>query len=175
MWKILSTSNMGLRSYGPDKTWSMNTVRRTGRQTDRQGDSYITPLTFFAVGIINGRYGDLIKQYEVSLSQMLNDILWPDHMQWQHPTDQTLFRRPFTEFWVDSIEHLQRVWHADRGRLLLRAPGPVPLWDLHVFKCRDQSLLNLSCLRTFEFRTPLGTSLLLLPNLYVSNKMSCQI
>ena len=27
-----------------------------------------------------GRSGDLIKQYEVSLSQMLNDILWPDHI-----------------------------------------------------------------------------------------------
>ena len=60
-----------------------------------------------------------------------------------------------------SIEHLQQVWHANRGRLLLRTPGPVPLWDLHVFQCRDQSLLNLSCVRTFEFRTPLGTSLLL--------------
>ena len=57
--------------------------------------------------------------------------------------------------------HVQRVWHADRGRLLLRTPGPVPLWDLHVFLCRDQSLLNLSCLRTFEFRISLGTSLLL--------------
>ena len=34
-------------------------------------------------------------------------------------------------------------------------------WDLHVFLCRDQSLLDLSCLRTFEFRAPLGTSLLL--------------
>ena len=56
---------------------------------------------------------------------------------------------------------MQRVRHANRGRLLLRTPGPVPLWDLHVFLCRDQSLLNLSCLRTFEFRTPLGTSLLL--------------
>ena len=32
-----------------------------------------------------------------------------------------------------SIEHLQRVWHADRGRLLLRTPGPVPLWDLQMF------------------------------------------
>ena len=30
-----------------------------------------------------GRYGNLIKQYEVSLSQMLNDMLWPDHIQWQ--------------------------------------------------------------------------------------------
>ena len=74
------------------------------------------------------RYGDLIKQYEVSLSQMLNDILWPDHIQWQRPTDQTLYRaQPITEFWVVSIEHLRRVWHADRGRLLLRTPGPVPL------------------------------------------------
>ena len=64
-----------------------------------------------------GRYGDLIKQYEVSLSQMLNDILWPDHIQWQPPTDQTLYRtRPLTEIWVVSIEHLRRVWHADRGR-----------------------------------------------------------
>ena len=75
-----------------------------------------------------GRYGDLIKQYGVSLSQVLSDILWPDHMHWQPPTDQTLYRtRPFTEFWVVSIEHLRRVWHADRGRLLLRTPGPVPL------------------------------------------------
>ena len=57
---------------------------------------------------------------------MLNDILWPDHIQWQPPTDQTLYwTRPFTEFWVVSIEHVRRVWHADRGRLLLRTPGPV--------------------------------------------------
>ena len=32
-------------------------------------------------------------------------------------------------------------WHANRGRLLPRTPGPVPLWDLHVF---FQSLTNLS-------------------------------
>ena len=55
---------------------------------------------------------------------------------------------------------MQRVRHANRGRLLLRTLGPVPLWYLHVFLCRDQSLLNLSCIRTFEFRTSLGTSLL---------------
>ena len=80
-----------------------------------------------------GRYGDLIKQHEVSFSQMLNDILWPDHLQWQPPSDQTLYRtRPFTEFWMVSIEHLRRVWHDDRGRLLLRTPGPVPLGLAHV-------------------------------------------
>ena len=54
----------------------------------------------------------------------------------------------------------QRVRHANRGRLLLRTPGSVPLWDLEVFLCWDQSLLNMSCFRTFEFRTSLGLSLL---------------
>ena len=29
-----------------------------------------------------------------------------------------------------SIEHMQRVRHANRGRLLLRTPGPVPLLGL---------------------------------------------
>ena len=48
-----------------------------------------------------------------------------------------------------SIEHLQRERRANRGRLLLRTPGPVPLLDLQVFKCWDQSLLNLSFFRTF--------------------------
>ena len=58
---------------------------------------------------------------------MLNYILWPDHIRWQPPTDQSLYRtRPFTEFWVVSLEHLRRSWHADRGRLLLRTPSPVP-------------------------------------------------
>ena len=40
MWKILSTSNKELWS-GQDM--NIHTVRRTGRQTDSQGDSYITP------------------------------------------------------------------------------------------------------------------------------------
>ena len=82
-----------------------------------------------------GRYGDLIKQYGVS--QMLNDILWPDLIQWQPPTDQTLYRtRPFTEFWVVSIEHLRWVWHAERGRLLIQTSGPVPLGLAFFRTCR---------------------------------------
>ena len=42
--------------------------------------------------MFNGRYGDLIKQYEFPLSRMLNDILWPVHIQWQPSTDQTLYK-----------------------------------------------------------------------------------
>ena len=32
-----------------------------------------------------GRYGDLTKQYEVSLSRILHDILDDDHIQWHPP------------------------------------------------------------------------------------------
>ena len=103
-----------------------------------------------------GRYGDPIKQFDVSLSQMLNDILWPDHIQWQPLTDQTLYRtRPFTEFWVVSIEHLRRVWHADRGRLLLRTPGPVPLGLAYVLLVDTNHFPNLSLFyRTMLFEYP---------------------
>ena len=98
----------------------------------------------------------LIKQYEVSLSQMLNDILWPDDIQWKPPTDQTLYRnRPFTEFWVVSIEHLRRVWHVDRGSLLLRTPGPVPLGLAYVLLVETNPFSELVVtFRTMLFEYP---------------------
>ena len=76
---------------------------------------------------------------------MLNEILWPDHIQWQPPTDQTLYRtRPFTEFSVVSIEHLRRVWHVDRGRVLLRTPSPVPMGLAYVLLVQTNPFQNLS-------------------------------
>ena len=79
-----------------------------------------------------------------------------DHIQWQPPTDQTLYRtRPFTEFWVVSIEHLRRVWHADRGRLLLRTPDPVPSGLAYVLLIETISFPNLSFFyRTMLFEYP---------------------
>ena len=75
---------------------------------------------------------------------MLNDIVWPDYIQLQPHTDQTLYQtRPFTEFWEVSIEHLRRVWHADRGRLLLRTPGPVPLGLAYVLLVETNPFPNL--------------------------------
>ena len=87
---------------------------------------------------------------------MLNDILWPDRIQWQPPTDQTLYRtRPLTEIWVVSIEHLRRVWQADRGRLLLRTPGPVPLGLAYVQLVETNPFPNLSLFyRTMLFEYP---------------------
>ena len=88
-----------------------------------------------------GRYGDLIKHYEVSLSQMLHDILGHNHVQWhpqliKHYTNlRTYYRfwpyyrfRPYYQILEVSIEHCNGVPLANRGRLLLRTPGPVPFF-----------------------------------------------
>ena len=65
-----------------------------------------------------GRYGDLIKHNEVSLSQMLHDILGHDHVQWhpqliRHYTNLRTYYRTglYYRFWTYyqilevSIEH----------------------------------------------------------------------
>ena len=65
-----------------------------------------------------GRYGDLIKNYEVSLSQILHDILGHDHIQWhpqliRHYTNLRTYYRtwlynrfwPFYQILEVSIEH----------------------------------------------------------------------
>ena len=87
-----------------------------------------------------GRYGDLTKQYKVSLSQMLDDIMWPE-WQWQPSTDHTLYRTvcgmPTGDAY--SSRHL------------------VPsLWDLHMFYLLRPILFpNLSLfLRTMLFEYP---------------------
>ena len=104
-----------------------------------------------------------IKNWQIFF-KMLNDILWLDHIQWQPPTDQTLYRtRPFTEFWVVSIEHLRRVWHADRGRLLLRTPGPVPLGLAYVRLVETNPFSELVVIfPDYALRISLGTFSILL-------------
>ena len=47
--------------------------------------------------------------------------------------------RPYTELWKVSLEHLRRMWHTDKGRLLLGTPGPVPLWTCIRSSCWEQS------------------------------------
>ena len=62
---------------------------------------------------------------------------------------------PFTEFWVVSIEHLRRLWHPDRGRLLLRTPGHVPLGLAYVLLVETNPFPNLSLFyRTMLFDYP---------------------
>ena len=51
--------------------------------------------------------------------------------------------------------YLQRVWHADRGRLLLRTPGPVPLGLAYVLLVETNPFPNLSLFyRTILFEYP---------------------
>ena len=50
---------------------------------------------------------------------------------------------------VVSMEHLQRVWHANRERLPFRTPGsvpPPPSWDLLVLQLLRPDSSNLPCL-----------------------------
>ena len=81
----------------------------------------------------HGRYGDLIQQYEVSLSRLLNYILTLDKLQWLPnrsyfpPIFMTLIPGlTFTELRVVVMEHLQGAWLASRERFPFRTPGSVP-------------------------------------------------
>ena len=76
------------------------------------------------------RYGDLIKQYEVSLSPMLNDILWPDHIQWQPLTDQSRILSGFHRTFATGMACRQ-------GTLTPPDTWSCPIWDLQMFFCWD--------------------------------------
>ena len=47
------------------------------------GQGYVKERLRSSLRKFYGRYGDLIKQYEVPLSRMLHDILIDGHLQWQ--------------------------------------------------------------------------------------------
>ena len=138
------------------------------------GQGYVMERLKSSLRKFNDRYGDLIKHYTVSLPQMLHDILGHDHIQWHlqliryytslRPYYRTWFYYQFWPYYQNFggfHRTLQRVRLANRGRLLLRTPGPVPFgtciysnvetirsWTCHVYG-------------PFEFRTSLGTSILL--------------
>ena len=48
----------------------------------------------------------------------------------------------FTQLGVVSMEHLQRVWHASRGRLPFWTPGSVPLLELAYAPIVETSFLE---------------------------------
>ena len=86
--------------------------------------------------ICYGRYGDLIQEYEASLSRMLNDNKWQSD-RWPITVTSHLIKistnfmtlipsLTFTELRVVSMEHLQRVLQASRERLPFRTPGSAP-------------------------------------------------
>ena len=137
------------------------------------GQGYVMERLKSSLRKFYGRYGDLIKHYEVSLSQMLHDILGHDHVQWhprliRHYTNLRTYYRTGLLPILTLLPNfggfhgtLQRVRLANRGRLLLRTPGPVPFGTCI---CSNvETILSWTChvYGPFEFRTSLGTSILL--------------
>ena len=142
------------------------------------GQGYVMERLKSSLRKFYGRYGDLIKHYEVSLSQTLHDILGHDHIPWhpqliRHYTNLRTYYRTglntdFTllPYFGDFHRTLQRVRLANRGRLLLRTPGPVPFGTC--ICSYVETILSWTChvYGPFHFRTSLGTSIL--------HKLSCQ-
>ena len=135
------------------------------------GQGYVMERLKSSLRKFYGRYGDLIKHYEVSLSQMLHDILGHDHIQW-HTQLIRHYTNLRTYYWTllpiltlspnfgGFHRTLQWVRLANRGRLLLRTPGPVPYGTCI---CSNvETILSWTCHvdGPFEFRTSLGASIL---------------
>ena len=73
----------------------------------------------------------------------------------------------FTELWVVSMEHMQRVWLASRERLPFRTPGSVPQLGLANAPIVETKFLELAMsLLDFSPRIPLGTFSILLSKLW---------
>ena len=83
-----------------------------------------------------------------------HSVTWPYTMTtpyWSDFVPNSTFYRILS----GSIEHLRRVWHADRGRLLLWTPGPVPLGLAYVLLVETNPFPNLSLFyRTMLFEYP---------------------
>ena len=149
------------------------------------GQGYVVERLKSSLKKFYGRYGDLIKHYAVSLSQMLDGILGHDHIQWHpHLIRYYTSLRPYYRtclyyrFWPyypnfgGFHRTLQRVRLANRGRLLLRTPGPVPIGSCI---CSNvDTILSWTChvYGPFEFRTSLGASILLALGVFVFRKHS---
>ena len=96
------------------------------------------------------RYGDLIKQYDISFSLTLYcnpklDSVTITPQPIKHFTDlMTVIRSlSFAKFRVVSSEHLQWAWHAKRERLPFRTPGSDPFRALQIFRLLIQVFPNL--------------------------------
>ena len=71
------------------------------------------------------------------------------YINWYHQF-MTLLLHDLMFYWIGhhwiyvSIRHLRRMWHADRGRLLLRTPDPVPFGTCICSTCWEQ-LFSRTC------------------------------
>ena len=115
-----------------------------------------------------GRYGDLIKQYEVSLSQMLNDIcdltIYNDNPSWSDFVPNSTFY-----FILSGFHRTFATGVACRqGTLPPPDTWSRPFWTCICSTCWDQSISELVViLPDYALRISLGTfSILLLEDIF---------
>ena len=107
------------------------------------GQGYVMERLKSSLRKFHGRYGDLIKHYEVSLSQMLPDIRGHDHIQWhtqmiRHYTNlRTYYRNGLYYWWLSNFGGfhitLQRVRLSQQRTLTPPDTWSRPIWELHLF------------------------------------------
>ena len=112
-----------------------------------------------------GRYGDLIQQYEVSLSRMLNDTLILDQQWLPNQSDFPPISRPLYRAWPSPI---MGGFHGAFATGVACQQGTLtlpdtwfrpPLWDLLVLLLLRPDSSNLPCLySTFHLEYPLVLS-----------------
>ena len=112
-----------------------------------------------------GRFGDLIKQYEVPLSQMLHDILDEDHLQW-HPPLIRHYTNCWPHYWSGAIYQTDYYLIA-RGCHRTFAAGAAcqhrTLTPPDTWSCPTSELAGVLMLR------PISPELVLFPDFWVSN------
>ena len=112
-----------------------------------------------------GRYGDLIQQYEVSLSRMLNDILILDQQWLPNQSDFPPISWPWYRAWPSPImSGFHRAFATgvacQQGTLTLPDTWfRPPFWDLLMLQLLRPNSSNLPCLySTFHLEYPLVLS-----------------
>ena len=110
-----------------------------------------------------GRYGDLIEQYEVNLSRMLNDILTLDQQWLPNRSDFPPSSWPYTEL---DLHRIMSGFHggfatgvaSQQETLTLPDTGfRPPFWDLLMLQLLRPNSSNLPCLySTFHLENYLG-------------------
>ena len=139
------------------------------------GQGYVKERLRSSLRKIYGRYGDLIKQYEAPSPECYTTFwMMTIYSDTRHWSGTTPIFDPITDLISTLLPNLtfyliargfQRTFATDAA-CQQRTLTPPETWScptlgLASVLCWHQSLLNLSCFRTFEFRTSLGTFVLL--------------
>ena len=147
----------------PYKCISIALVRRLSSKLLKQW--YVVERLKSSFRKFYGRYGDLIQQYEVSLSRMLNDILILDQQWLPNQSDFPPISWPWYRAWPSPI---MSGFHGAFATGVACQQGTLtlpdtwfrpPFWDLLMLQLLRPNSSNLPCLySTFHLEYPLVLS-----------------